>query len=194
MKFLATAVSKVINPLFTTIAAFAMVILVQDFSIQDRITWFLLAGLAAGIPLSIFYIDYRSGRITSFWSPNGKERIRAFLVWAISGLALSGVAYFLGAPRLITAFALVFAALGFLNLFLAGNTKISIHMEGVTALALTGLLAVGTNLFFLIFLIPLVAWARVYLKAHTMSEVVYGAFASVLTIYFIFSFFGLATF
>jgi membrane-associated phospholipid phosphatase len=194
MKFLATAISKVINPLFTTVAAFAMVILVQELSVQDKITWFLLAGLAAGIPLSIFYVDYRSGRIASFWSPSGKERTRAFLVWFISGLALSGVAFFLAAPRLITAFALVFAALGLLNLTLAGNSKISIHMEGVTALALTGLLAVGTSLFFLIALIPLVGWSRLYLKAHTLSEVIYGAFASVIAIYLVFSFFGLATF
>jgi membrane-associated phospholipid phosphatase len=109
-------------------------------------------------------------------------------------LIFAGTAWLLSAPRLITAFALVFLTLGLVNYLLSSFMKVSIHSEGVTLLVLMGVLAVSVNLLLLALLIPLVVWARVYLKAHDISEVSIGVFIAILAVYIVFSYFGLATF
>ena len=114
--------------------------------------------------------------------------------WVLIAFIFSVISFWLDAPRLIFALGLVFLVLGVVNFLLISTFKISIHSEMVTLLVLTTILSVSVGYIYLILLIPLVAWARIYLKNHTLLEVSNGALLSVLVVYFVFYFFGLATF
>ncbi len=73
--------------------------------------------------------------------------------------------------------------------FITRYWKISTHACGITAplAALTLLYGRQPMPFFV--LIPMVCWARVYLKAHTVAQVVAGAALAVVTTVFFFSVF-----
>jgi hypothetical protein len=196
MRTLATATSKIINPTVTSLATIAVVILVQQIPLSQKLLWAGFGVLVAAVPTIVLYLSFRPGnsKVGSFWAPEGRDRIKAFLAWVVVALIYTVSAYLFSAPRLITALAVVSLALGIINLAAASYFKISVHSEIVTLLVLLGVLAVSVNLIYLTALIILVGWARVYLKEHTLTEVSFGILTTITLVFLIFSFFGLTTF
>jgi membrane-associated phospholipid phosphatase len=194
MRALATLTTKILNPLTTALAAMIMAVLVQQIPVNEKILWLVLGIVAAAVPSVVLYLQFKRGEISSLWSPTARERQKSFLVWAVAAAIFTFVVWWLDAPRLILAFGLVLLGLGVVNLLLTTTLKISIHTEAVTLFVLTAVLAVSVGLIFSVILILLVAWSRLYLKAHDLSEVSFGALVTILIVYFVFSFFGLVTF
>jgi len=194
VKTIALLVSKVLNPFLTALITILLVVNVQQIETSQKMLWILLGIVLGVLPAAIIYFQYRSGKIASLWSPSAKERQTAFLVWVILAAIFSASSLWFAAPRSILALGLVLLVLGLINLVLTTSFKISIHSEMVTLLALVAILSVSVELIFLIVLIPLVGWARIYLKHHSLSEVAYGCLLSIIVVYFVFSYFGLATF
>lgn len=187
-------ITRALNPFVCSLATIFVAIFVQQIPAEQKIFWFVLFVLVATVPVGVFYLDYRRGKVTSFWSPEGGERVKVFWAWAGVAFVYTVSAYFLQAPRLIFALGLVLLVLGAINLIASSSFKLSIHSELITLFVLTGVLAVSVNLVYLAVLILAVGWSRIYLKAHSLSEVSFGAFAAVTLVYFVFSLFGLATF
>ena len=187
-------ITRVLNPFVCSLATIFVAIFVQQIPTVQKIAWFALFLLIASVPLGIFYLDYVKGSISSFWSPEGKERQKAFLAWVLVAFICTALAYFLQAPRLITALGLVLLVLGAINLITAAVFKLSIHSELVTLFVLTAILAVSVSLIYLAVLIILVGWSRIYLKDHTLSQVSLGVLTALLVVYLVLAFFGLATF
>ena len=194
MKNAAQITTKILSPVTTGIATLFIAIFVQQIPLTQKIFWLALALGMAIVPMVIIYWQYKSGKITSLWSPSAIERRDSFISWVLIAFIFSAISFWLDAPRLIFALGLVYLVLGIVNFLLISTFKISIHSEMVTLLVLTTILSVSVGYIYLILLIPLVAWARIYLKNHTLSEVSNGALLSVLVVYFVFYFFGLATF
>ncbi len=55
------------------------------------------------------------------------------------------------------------------------KVKASIHLASLSSLLLTAAFLYGSIFYFALLLIPLVAWSRVKMKRHTVSETIYGA-------------------
>lgn len=194
MRTLATVVTKVFNPFICSLATVFVVIAVQQIPAAQKFFWLAAAVLVAVLPTAVFYLDYRRGRMASFWSPQGRERVKAFGAWVGVALIFTMLAYFLQAPRLITALGLVLLVLGATNLITSPSFKLSIHSQLVTLFVLIAILAVSVSLVYLAVLILFVGWSRLYLKAHSLSEVSLGALTSLVVVYLVFALFGLATF
>ena len=196
MRNLATAVSKILNPTVTSLATIFIAIGFQQMPFSQKLLWVGFGMLVAVVPTIVLYLSFRPGnsKAGSFWAPEGKDRIKAFLAWVVVAFIYAVSAYLFSAPRLITALAVVLLVLGIINLAATAYFKISIHSEAITLLVLLGVLAVSVNFIYLTVLIALVGWARVYLKEHTLTEVVFGIFTTIFLVFLIFSFFGLATF
>ena len=194
MHVFATVVTKILNPLTTILASMVVAVFVQQIPVGEKILWLVLGVGTTAIPSAILIFQYKKGQISSLWSPTGPERQKAFLAWVIVVAIYSALAYWLDAPRMITALGLILLGLGLINLLLSQSLKISVHTEATTLLALTAILAVGVSQIYLVILIALVGWTRLYLRAHNFSEVSFGALVAILATYFVFSLFGLATF
>ena len=67
--------------------------------------------------------------------------------------------------------------------------KISTHALGITAPLVALTLLYGRQPLPFLVLIPMVCWARIYLKAHTVMQVVAGAALALATTAFFFSLF-----
>lgn len=194
MNAIATLITKIFNPLVTGLATVGIAVWVQQIPADQKILWLTLGFLITFVPSLVWYWDFRAGRLSSLWSPPAIERRRAFLAWTLAAAAFSLLAFALDAPRLILALGIVLLFLGLLNWLLTSGFKISIHTQLATLLALVAILAIGIGTVYLTLLIPLVGGSRLYLRAHTLSEVGFGSLVAILATYFVFSFFGLATF
>jgi membrane-associated phospholipid phosphatase len=78
------------------------------------------------------------------------------------------------------AFAFVLQAALFLLITL--RWKISLHSAAASNLAVIGWLTVGLNGLALALIIPVVAWARVHLRRHTLAQTVGGALLGVVVV------------
>jgi len=190
----AVLISKVLNPLVLVWLTSFLVLTLQDLPPTQKASLLFLASLLAAAPVLILYSDFKKGKVASFWSPSKEERGKTLLFWVVAAFIAVLSAYAIEAPRLILALSLVLLVLGLLNALLVKFIKISVHSEMVTIFALTTILTLSVGFIYLISLIFLVGWARVYLKAHSLLEVVSGILLAILTVYTVFSFFGLATF
>lgn len=208
MRKAASVITKVLNPFVTSLATIAIVIVSQQIPVSQKVLWLVLGILVAAVPTLVLYLEAKNGKVGSFWAPEGRERIKAFWAWVGVTCVYVVLAYLVSAPKLVVALGVILLVLGLINLVVsspptiaygsgrwrAGAFKLSVHSELVTLLALVGILAISVNLIYLALFIPLVAWSRLYLKEHTLSEISFGVLASVLTVYLVFAVLGLATF
>ena len=146
-------------------------------SAQQALLWAFTYCLMVCI-LPAVYIGYMvwRGQITDLHMEVRKERIRPFLV-SLVGTALAwGLLRWMGAPPLLTTFALVsFVLLGTM-LVVTLSWQISMHSMSITcAVVATGALyGIGPALL-ISPLIPVVGVARLKLRRHTVAEVIAGS-------------------
>jgi len=194
MRLFAWIITKIFNPLSSSLATLVVVIYALNIPFAQKLFWLVVGFVISVIPAIILFLQYKKGKLSSFWSPTGVERKESFLAWAASTLLFAASVFWLGGPRLLLALSIVLFVLGFVNLILSPVFKISIHGELITLFVLLAILVVSVNLVFLAGLILLVAWARIYLKAHTLTQITSGIILSIVAVYVVFSLFGLATF
>jgi len=139
--------------------------------------WVALVGLPSILlVLAVFLRALKKGIISDWHVSERKERLSPSLI--IASVILSGlpalVLHLLQGPRFLLAAALGTFFLVGLNLLITAVWKISQHVSGI-ALGTTlltasfGIVAAPSLL-----LIPLVAWARVRVRAHTVAQTVAG--------------------
>lgn len=115
----------------------------------------------------------RTKRVTNWDISNRKERVRAFVVLFFLLCIDFGIMQIVGTPLMnqVFLFFLVLCA-GFFLITL--RYKLSGHMSTVSVVALFLAYWYGGICFLLFALIPLMAWARLVLKRHTLGEVILG--------------------
>lgn len=188
-------ISYISEPFFTSSLAFGLVLLKLDVSDSEKITWGLLALFFGALPpILVFLYEKKIGRIKDWMITNRLERRDVHLAWIFGSALLSLVYWQLAAPRLLIAFTLSVFVLSIVITLATFLWKISVHIVGVTMLVLTLLLVYSSTYLFGVLLIILIAWARIYLGHHTLSQVTAASIITILVIYTVFSQFGLVTF
>ena len=172
---LARILSTVFNPFLTSLALFMILAHASARSTLDF--WWLLVlstfFTSFGPMLYVFWL-YGSDRISDLDMSVRHERESVFGAFVIFYL-LGTIAMWLGhAPRMMIAAMAAFTLSTLIVQYITRYWKISTHALGITA-SLTALtLLYGNQTLPFAVLIPMVGWARVYLKAHTVLQVVAG--------------------
>ena len=195
LKKTALWISYISEPFFTSSLAFGLVLLRLDSNYSEKITWGLLALFFGALPpILVFLYEKKMGKIKDWMITNRLERRDVHLAW-ISGSALLSIVYWqLAAPRLLIAFTLSIFMLSIVITLATFLWKISVHIVGVTMLVLILLLVYSSTYLFGVLLIIFVAWARIHLGHHTLSQVTTASILTIVVIYVVFSQFELATF
>jgi len=189
------AVSYISEPFFTSTLAFGLVLLKVDANLNDKIAWGLMALIFGALPPIIIYIyEKRVGKIKDWMITNRIERRDVHLAWIFGSALLSIIYWQLDVPRLLIAFTLSLFALSIVITLATLLWKISVHIVGVTMLVLTLLLVYSSTYLFGVLIIGVVAWSRIYIGHHTLSQVTAASVLTIIVIYYVFSQFGLATF
>jgi membrane-associated phospholipid phosphatase len=178
--------STVCNPFLTSLALF--VVLAGARARDPTDFWVLLFNSAFFTsigPMLFIFALYATDRISDLDMSIRSERQKvfgAFVVFFMLGSIDLGLIH---APKVMTATMAALAASSLVVQIITMYWKISTHALGITAPLVASLYLFGREPLPFFVLIPLVCWARVYLKAHTVLQVVAGmALGALSTIIF----------
>jgi drug/metabolite transporter (DMT)-like permease len=179
----AALVSRYMAPQYVITLLLLVLGLTDPVSWRRGLVWVLVVGLPfVLIMLGVFRRALRRGHISDWHITDRRERLQPAIVAAslLFTAAPMLILYLFGGPRWMLAAALSGFLLVVINLMITLLWKISQHVSGIAlgatlATANLGLLAAP-----ILLLIPLVAWARVKVGAHTVAQTVAGGLTGVL--------------
>ncbi|MGI6367998.1 MAG: DMT family transporter [Anaerolineae bacterium] len=174
----ATILSRFLAPHYTLAMGLALLGLNDPDGWRHGLKWVAFIGLLSLLPLlGVFTYALRNGTISDWHISDRKQRLKPLLVAAglLFGSLPAVLLYLFEGPSVL--FTAAVAALGLIvvNLIITAFWKISQHVSA-TALVTTLVAAnLGLPLALGLLLIPLVAWARIRVAAHTPLQTVAGA-------------------
>ena len=173
---LARILSTIFNPFLTAIALFAIFSHAKAAN-TESFWWMLFLSAfftAIGPMLFIFWL-YASDRVSDLDMSVREERERVFGAFVVFYLLGTFVLWLDHLPKLLIATLAGYTLATIVVQYITRYWKISTHALGITApLVALSLLYGRAPLPFLV-LIPMVCWARVYLRAHSILQVIAGA-------------------
>ena len=176
MKLLAKIINVVLHPVIIVIPGVFLIVYKNSGDSQIALWWtFISIVFSAIIALFVLY-GVRRGFFNNLDVSNRKQRIILYPVIIAVVLLFGGFVFFTHGPKiLIQASFLIIVALIILDII---NTRIKVSGHvGVVSAFVTGLMyAFGGIASFSLLLIPLIAWARIVEKRHTLKETIVGAF------------------
>ena len=173
---LARILSTVCNPFLTSLALFVILAATRARGTTDF--WILLFNSAFFTsigPMLMIFALYAMHRISDLDMSIRSERARIFgafvLFYGIGVLDLWSI----DAPKVLTATMAALTASSIVIYAITRWWKISTHAFGITAPIVALTILFGERPLPFAILIPLIGWARVYLRAHTLAQVLAGS-------------------
>ncbi len=192
---LARIISTIFNPFLTALALFVVLALLKSTSIVDfwRLLFISTFFTSIGPMLYVFWL-YASDRVSDLDMSQRHERESVFFSFVIFYLVGTAVLWLVHAPLLLVATMAGYTLSTVVVQYITRYWKISTHALGITAplVVLTFLYGRAPLPFFV--LIPMVGWARVYLRAHTVMQVIAGCALAIGSVYALFYAFHLVSF
>lgn len=179
----AQVLSRFLSPQYVAVPLLLALGLMDPVSWKRGLAWAVsLTILAVGLPVWVMLRELRRGGISDWHISQREERLKPVpvAVALLAGGLPVLLIYLLDGPRTMLVGCLTVLALALLNLLVTLGWKISQHVSGVAAgtTLLTAMLGIAASP--LLLLIPLVAWARVRVGAHTAMQAVAGAVVGVV--------------
>jgi membrane-associated phospholipid phosphatase len=187
---LARIFSTVCNPFVTSLALF--VVLAHEEGQRGSSFWVLLLVstlfTSIGPMLYVLWL-YATDRISDLDMSIRRERERVFVGFVAFYLLGALALWRMHAPSLMVATMWGYVVASLVVQYITRYWKISTHALGITAPLVVMAVLYGTQPLPFLVLIPIVGWSRVYLKAHTLLQVIAGTalgFASVFAMFKVF--------
>jgi len=140
----------------------------------------LILIIVTGIPLAYLVIGLRYGWVSDMEMTQRSERPRFILISLSSDVLALLVLLFLHGPHLLSVIVLTYFCLAITMLTISRFWKISLHMAGVGGFSTALLYVFGIPMLWVFLSLPLVAWARLHRRKHTLAQLVIGAIAGIL--------------
>ena len=144
-------------------------------------------------PMLYVFRLYATDRISDLDMSVRHEREAIFSAFVVFYSLGTIVLYLSHAPRVMIAAMLGYTLSTILVQFITRYWKISTHALGITAPLVALMMLYGRQPLPFLVLIPMVCWARVYLKAHTLLQVIAGAVLATLSTELFFHLFHVGT-
>lgn len=150
---------------------------------NERVFYLLLLMLLTFAPAALYlFVHFRGNIFQMLELINREARLIPYILMIVGAVVAVTILVYIEAPRTLFIMTLVLLAneivLGTINFW----TKVSIHTATPTFTAMTLGYLMNANWYLLLFVIPFIAWARVYRKRHTLVQAISGAgFAGAIT-------------
>ena len=190
---IANLTSSILNPFLVSLIAIFLLSFESTPSAIDALKWVLVL-VAIGI-LPLFFAGIylvRRGSLDSIFTSVRRQRTKLYLAAIVCAGVGYGVLLALKAPLMLEA---AFATgLSAMVIFMGINLwwKMSLHTAFTAGLVTILIFVYGWIAAIAIVLVPMVAWARVELKYHSVAQAVAGALLAALIVIVAFYLFGLA--
>lgn len=188
----ARALSTIFNPFLTATALFIIV----SHAYSSSTTQFWLLSLVGFFfftmaPLGCLLYLYLTGRISDFDMSERPERERVFMAFVVIYLTAAGLLSLLHAPAALAAITWGYLVASLATMLVTRHWKISTHAFGITGSFAALFLLFNVQPLPYAVVVPAVCWARVYLRAHTVGQVLTGALLAVASTFIFFKLFHL---
>jgi len=191
-KRIARLISNVFNPFCITVVIMILLSFKNAASVADALKWTAISLAISVLPVlvAVTWLVKRK-KLDAYYDNTRKQRYGVYILASVLGAIGCGLMWGLKAPELL---AVTFTA-GFAELvvFMGINFywKISLHMAFVAGAATILCLVYGVIALWTLVFLPMVAWARIQLKQHTITQVAAGAVLAGAIVAVIFAGFGL---
>ena len=191
-KRIANLTSNILNPFSVTLIIILLLSFESTSSTLDALKWSLILIALGILPIFsvIIYLVHNERLDGVFISARGQRTKIYWLAGACAGAGCVILPYF-GAPSMLVA--TFVAGLSAVVIFMCINLwwKISLHTAFVTASVTVLVILYGWLAGVTVVLIPLMSWARIELKHHSLAQVTAGALLAALIVVVVFYLFGL---
>ena len=190
----ARILSTIFNPFLTALALF--VILSHAKATDTTNFWYLLfltTFFTSIGPMAFVFWLYATDRISDLDMSIRTERETVFGAFVIFYLAGTLTLWLTHSPNLLIAAMAGFTLSTIVVQYITRYWKISTHALGITAPMVALYVLYGKQVVPFAILIPMVCWARVYLKAHTIMQVIAGSALATFSVLFFFWLFKIGT-
>ncbi len=189
---IANLTSNILNPFLVSLILILLLSFKSTSSVLDAVKWSLISIAVSILPVFgvIIYL-VRSQRLESAFINVRKQRTKIYLLAGICAGVGYVILYYLEAPKELMA--TFVAGLSAVVVFMCINFlwKISLHTALITASVAILIILYGSIAAITIALVPLIAWARIELKHHSLAQVAAGALLAALIVVVVFYLFGL---
>jgi len=146
------------------------------------------------IPLVFFALSYKLHWISDVDLTKRSERPAFLIVFTVSLAIASAIMYLLQAPEKFVIYIFSGLIMVILASIITFYWKISFHTM-VTTSVVSAIVIIGGLRFWPFFLLlPIIAWARIVLKKHSLYQVIGGVFLSAAITWSVFALFGFRLF
>ena len=188
----AKIISYIFDGSYISIPAYFIVNLFMLQTYREIILWTALCIVFGSlIPFIFILILYKKKKINDLHVPKREERIKPTLVTLVSYMLGFFVFYILRSPVYLRAIFFGSFLTVIVLVLITYFWKISFHTSWITFFCITYYIIFGKWAILLTVCIPLIAWARVKIKRHSLAQVIAGSAVTVITAFFGFSFFGM---
>jgi membrane-associated phospholipid phosphatase len=191
-KTLAKLTTNVLNPFLTSFIVIVLLAFKGTDSAAEAIKWASIATALSVLPvLAVVVYLVRRKKLDGVFENPRWQRTGIYLLASALGAIGYGLLWYLKAPEeLVATFA---SGLASISIFTVINLfwKISLHTAFLAGAITILILTFGRVGFWAVLLLPLVAWARMELKQHSIMQVAAGALIAAAVVVGIFWGYGL---
>ena len=169
---LAKWISDILSPPILSAIGIAIMGLLLNLDFSIIVIYFLIVLV---FPVSYIFYLVATNQVTDFHLRVRKERFKPYIVMITC--ALIGTAYlaFVKAPYILIAMGIFGILLIALMAMITIKWKISGHSATIASLSMVIVWMLGASTWYILLTVPLVAWARIRIKRHTLLQTIGGA-------------------
>ena len=179
MTVLARIISFISNPLFVVLPIPYLFVYWRSGNSEYAQIWLVISLLFLVIAGFIVFLEVERGVFSDLDVSHREQRPLLFLIAFIICAIYLGCLVLFQAPRILMISAVGIGAGILVTSFVNRWIKASIHVATNTCVLLSCMIMYQLPLVTLL-LIPLIAWSRIYIKRHTLSETIAGGIVGVL--------------
>jgi hypothetical protein len=191
MNKFATTISHISDGSFISVPIFLIVCLMAVDNKIEAINWAFLSFLfGTVVPYLYIWFLYKKKKINDMHISEKEDRIKPLVVACISYIIFFIILYVLKGPLFLKSiFAVIIVSTVILTI-ITYFWKICLHASGITFMVITFIILFGKWMLLMIPLIPLIGWARVRIKKHTVNQVILGTGVSTIITFLIYYNYG----
>ncbi len=191
-KRIANLTSNILNPFLVSLIIILLLSFESTSSTLDGLKWSLILIAISILPVfSVVVYLAHNDRLDGVFISTRRQRTNIY--WLAGACASAGciILLYYGAPTILVA--VFVAGLSAAVIFMCINLwwKISLHTAFITASVTVLVILYGWIAVVTIVLVPLMSWARIELKHHSLAQVATGTLLSALIVVVVFYLFGL---
>lgn len=179
----ARIVSRFLAPQYVLVPAFFLIALAEPGDRLEAFLWSLgMALISLVMPLLFMWRKFKRGDIADWHISDRRERLQSSIVLTSALAVMLPIALILAfdGPRVLLAAFVGAGLLVAVNLCVTTTWKISQHVSAISAIATFATALAGIVAAPALLLVPVVAWARVKVGAHTPLQTLAGGASGVL--------------